>query len=310
MIELVTAATFGLLVCVVWLIARAVYQLQHDPIKTRLAAGGVSSSGLGMGTSTGEQFIRGLAAQLPQTPFENGELDRDLRRAGYYKPNAKQQFLAFRNGLILLAVVLTGIAAVLVGPQREDLVIQIIGGGAILVFVAWGVPRVLVAVKAKQRVQRVQRALPDALDMMCMCLHGGLSLEEVLGHVSRAMFSSQYDLAVELLIIRQQAQMNSLEFAFRQFAKRIDGPEMTSLATIVSQNQRLGTNVADAVRDYAESMRLKRRQLAEERSGRVQLAMLFPVVLCLLPAVLILLWGPAVIELWTFLQGFDVGSAG
>ena len=110
---------------------------------------------------------------------------------------------------------------------------------------------------------------------------------------------------MELIIIRKQSDLASLDFAFKQFADRIDAPEVRSLAVLVSQGQRLGTSIVDSVRDYADSLRLKWRQTADEQASKAGAKLLFPVILCLLPAFFIILWGPAVLELWKFLQGFD-----
>jgi len=242
------------------------------------------------------------AATLASQPQDASELDRDLIRGGYYKPTAKRDFLALRNALMLLVLIVTGLLAVTIGPQREALAIRVLGAGLFVATLCWGVPRVMVAVQGRRRVERIRRALPDALDMVGMCVHGGLGLLDSLVHVSREIAPVHNDLATELLIVRRQADLNSPVFAFRQFAKRIDCPEVATLSSLIDQNQRLGTNVADSVRDFADTMRTKRRQAADAESSKAQLKLLFPVALCLVPSILIVLWGPAVLELAQYLQ--------
>jgi tight adherence protein C len=75
------------------------------------------------------------------------------------------------------------------------------------------------------------------------------------------------------------------------------------MASLVTQNQRLGTGIVDSMRDFADSLRLKRRQIAEAQAGRTELFLLFPVVFCLVPSILLLLWGPPILEMLDFLSG-------
>ena len=138
-----------------------------------------------------------------------------------------------------------------------------------------------------------------------MCLTGGMSLYDALAHVCREIGFSHPDLATELMIIRQQTDMSSLYVALNQFSLRIDVPEISSMSALITQNQRLGTNVAGTVLELADNMRLKRRQTADERSAKMGIQLLFPVVLCLIPAFFLVLWGPALLELWSFLQDFE-----
>jgi tight adherence protein C len=95
--------------------------------------------------------------------------------------------------------------------------------------------------------------------------------------------------------------MTTLEHGFRQFAARMDVPEITALSALISQGQRLGTNVVSSIRDYNDNLRLRWRQTADEQSNKIGLKLLFPITLCLLPAALIFIWGPAVVDMWRFL---------
>ena len=102
-------------------------------------------------------------------------------------------------------------------------------------------------------------------------------------------------------IIRRQAEAHTLENALTQFADRINVAEIKSLAALVTQTERLGTNVATALRDYADSIRRGFRQRAEEQGNKNSIKLLLPVTLCLAPPVYILLLAPAVLELRDFI---------
>ena len=297
MIDLVTLATFVFIGSLVWLSARIL--LRPRPampalpsswtLPTRTVVEGVEPVRAPM--------IESLAGQFPQAFFAGEELNRDLRRAGYYAPDAKQRFLALRNGLMLLALLAMGITAVAIGPAHRTAVFWTLIVGTVLAIVGWSLPRVIVAVSASRRVHRVSASLPDALDTISMCLQGGVSLQECLAYVGREMAYVHPDLAVELLMVSHQSHINSFDFAFEQFAYRVDAPEVVALAALVSQNQRQGTGVVESIHEFADNLRLKRRQLAEGKARLAELFLLFPVVFCIVPSVLFLLWGPAVLQL-------------
>lgn len=291
MVDLVTLSIFVATGALVWLLARKVIGFVQDPLGRRLAL-----------ASAGESYV---AAPPGSAASDLNELDRDLRRAGYYRPGARGELFDLRNVLLLTALVVTGLTAFVIGSSRQDLMFCILVIGLLAAAALWGLPRVLIAMQARWRVARVLRGMPDALDIILMCLRGGLPLQQALAHVSREMSGAHADLALELSIIRQHAEMNSIEFALQQFAARIDGVDTTTLASLVAQHQRLGTGLADSLEEYVTDFRAKRRHAAEERAGRSQLALLLPVTLCLVPSVLLLLLGPAAMELWKFLQGLQ-----
>jgi tight adherence protein C len=305
MVNALTAVAFLLIASFVFVVAQMVFRLRRDPVRERLASLTKDPTLRNGRSPVGEVVMSGLAGQLPILNVDAGELDKDLRRAGFYRPSARQEYLAIRNGLVLFVAISAGVLAVVIGPERQDVVIQVLVVGLVLAGLCFAVPRILLKVKGQQRMRRIGRGLPDVLDMINMCLTGGLGIQDVLGHVSREVFPVHPDFAVELVIIRQQAEMNSVDFAFQQFAERVDIPEVVGLSALIRQNQKLGTSVANSIRDYADNIRLNWRQAAVERAGRTQWAVLFPAMLLLVPSVAILLCGPSFLELLDFIQNFD-----
>lgn len=304
--DIIAGVMFVLLTGLVFAGYVLIARLQQNPIRDRLAAlAGQSSAEFAESQRARPSLIDGLAEQLPQMNLDNGELDRDLRKAGVYRPNARVEYLALRNAMIILTVIITGIVAVAVGPENELVVLQILAVGLLVAIGCWAAPRIYISLRARARVRRITNALPDALEMIRMCLTGGLPLNTALGHVSREMYFAHPDLSVELSILGEQARIGTLSDAFRQFANRIDTLEVITLSTLVQQNQRLGSNVAESIEEYVDSMHETRRQIADERAGKVTVQLLFPVVLCLVPSVMIFLWGPAILELMDFIRSFE-----
>ena len=239
---------------------------------------------------------RTLATAVPQLQVEIDGIDRDLRRAGNYQPNAMVDYLAARNGLVL-AMMCLGLAALVPMASNRDALSVVMTATLGACIVCYGLPRMHLHKLASGRVQRIQQGLPDALDIIAMCLTGGVPLRESLERVGEELSISHPDVAREFDIIRVQADAGSMRQALRQFAQRIDVPDIKSLSAIVGHTERLGTNVAVAVKDYADNVRRSRRHRAEEHASKMTIKMLFPVIFCLAPPVFILLCGPPILEL-------------
>jgi tight adherence protein C len=311
--NLVALGSFAGVVLVIFVVGMLLIRMSQDPIRARLES---LAKGDLLPPSAG--IWEGLSHQLPQTRIDNGILDRELRRAGFYKPTAKVEYLGLRNGMVILALVATGIVAVALGPKAPDLVVPgaklkfpapmlAVMIGLLVAVLCWAIPRIILQYLGSRRVKRVSESLPFALDMLTMTMAGGLSLRDALYHVSRELYFAHPALAVELLIIRQHAELSSVDNAFEQFAKRIDSPEVVSMCSLISQGQLLGTDVVTSINDFADDLRLKRRQTADARSSRAAVQMLFPLTLLMVPAVMIILWGPAVLELVEFVKSFEGG---
>lgn len=247
------------------------------------------------------KFRLSLAGAIPGLSGEFESLDKDLKRAGFYSPNAIVEYLAARNFIVISFIIVGGTFAV-AAPPNTDLPQSIlyVTGGAIVI--AYLIPRLIVSLQSKSRLARVQKGLPDALDVVRMCLSGGLPLRDSLYRVSRDIEFFHPDIAVELEVVRRHADADTMTKALKEFAKRMDVDEVSSLASLVSQSERTGTHVADAVAEFSDGMREQAKHRAEEKANKTTISMLFPVVLCLAPPVLILLLGPPMLEMRNFFK--------
>lgn len=244
----------------------------------------------------------GLAGVLPISRSARGKIEKQLKRAGFYSRLALDQFLATRNALVVGWCLLVGVAIVAIADPHTDETLKLLIGGGILAIVLYAVPRLWLESLADRRVRRIQAGLPDALDMITMCLTGGLPLLKAFQRVGEDLRPSHGDLAMELEIIRRQADAYTMEQALAQFAERIDVPEIRSLTALVTQTERLGTNVALALRDFADGIRRSHRQRAEEKGNTTSVKLLLPVAFCLAPPVYILLLAPPLLEMKNFVS--------
>lgn len=242
-----------------------------------------------------------LAGAIPMPESEVDSLTQDLKRAGYYGSNAPIEFLATRNFLVLGTVFAGGTLAILADPNstlpRSILLIT-----AVVTSFAYLIPRNLLRAQATQRLNRILKGLPDALDIIRMCLTGGLPLRDALLKVASEIDVFHPDVSVELEVVRRHAEADTMAKALKEFSKRMNAPDVNALANLVTQSERTGTHVAAAVTEFADGIRRQFRQRAEERANKTSVKLLFPVVICLAPPVFILLLGPPVLQLRSFIR--------
>lgn len=144
------------------------------------------------------------------------------------------------------------------------------------------------------RQTQIRRSLPDALDVIVVCLEGGLSLAASFARVGQELGAAHPLLALELRIVEREMLIGrSHGDALRAFANRFDLEELRSLAAVVGQAERYGSTVTKALSTYAETMRQRRQQRAETMAHKAVVKVMFPTVLCILPALFIVLLGPA-----------------
>lgn len=244
---------------------------------------------------------RSLAGAMPLLSGEVEALEQDLRRAGFYSPYALIEYLSARNFIVISLLLVGGTAAVLADPTTTlPNTILIAAGSAAAI--SYLLPRYLLHWQAESRLGRIQHGLPDALDIVRMCLTGGLPLRDSLERVARDVEFFHPDIAVELEVVRRHAEADTMQKALKEFARRMNAPDVNALSSLVSQTERTGTHVATAVTEFADSMRRQYRQRAEERASKTSIKLLFPVLLCLAPPVFILLMGPPVLQLRNFIR--------
>ncbi len=152
-----------------------------------------------------------------------------------------------------------------------------------------------------KRQERIRRALPDAVDMLVVCVEAGLGLDAATLRVAQ---NSTGPLAQEFARVLQEMQFGrSRAEAFGDLAARSDIPELRTYVTALVQADRLGVPVAGVLREQAAEMRLRRRQRAEERAQKVPVKIVFPVLLCIFPAFFVVVIGPGAIRITQTLLG-------
>ncbi|MDQ4129628.1 MAG: type II secretion system F family protein [Actinomycetota bacterium] len=162
-------------------------------------------------------------------------------------------------------------------------------------------PDLLLHNGAQKRRTAIGLALPDTLDQMTIAVEAGLGFESAMAHAGR---TGEGPLAEELVRTLQEMQVGvDRSTAFRNLAERTGDPELRRFVHAVVQAERYGIPVADVLRTQAAEQRSKRRQRAEERAMKIPVKIIFPVVLCILPTLFIVIIGPAAIRIMRAFSG-------
>ncbi|MDA1017513.1 MAG: type II secretion system F family protein [Planctomycetota bacterium] len=246
-----------------------------------------------------------LAEMLPESDERAAASKKELVHAGFYNPHARQNFKAIRYLGIMLPLLLLG-AGLAFGPPALEL--PMLAGIVVLPVLGWALPRIYLQNKARDRRSEIEGAMPDMLDMLNMCVSQGLTVVHSMGKVGRELKPIYPAMSQELNIVADQAELGTLPQALENLNKRVDVPEVHSFSALMIQTGRMGTSVSQALIEYSDNMRETLRQRADSRSNRSTFRLLFPTVLCLMPAVFMFLLGPAIVDLSKFFS-VDGGSA-
>ena len=243
-------------------------------------------------------IVTALSRSIPQLPVELQRIKRDVSRAGFYDPLAPTRLLAWRN-LFVWSVVVASLAAILVVPSSA-IRIMIIGiSGAIL---CYGAPGLWLNGMGNQRAMTIVSVVPEILDIMAMCLAGGLTIEQALEHVADYSGNIGKEVNREFQLVREQARMSTAGAALQRMADRFDEVDLRSLAATVRHSERLGVDVRGAITALSNSIRHSFRSTAESRANSLSLKLLFPTIFCVTPPVFFVLVVPPILQLQDHFQ--------
>jgi len=242
------------------------------------------------------RFTEAFAAQIPESQKERTEFAQMLKQAGFYSPTARASVYAFRFLFVVFPLLVAGLLAVF-SPPRDTW--RIMFGGFLVAAVLSIVPRFYVYLRKQSRLREINAGLADMLDMLSMCLSGGMPLSASLDHVSKNL-TNYPALAEELQIVKRQTEVGSLKMALADMANRLDTPEVRQVASLLTRGDHLGTSLSGSLLDQADHFRTTRKQFATLQSNRTPVLLTFPLLFCFAPAVLIILMSPAFMELSDF----------
>jgi tight adherence protein C len=252
-----------------------------------------------------EKATPALAKPLqPKTEIERSNLKVKLANAGFRNESAPSVFLGLKfagllGGLFLGAGTILGLA----GISQKTLVSSLAVAGLFFYL-----PDLVVWFLARRRKQSIFLGLPDALDLMVVCVEAGLGLDQAMRKVSEEMEKTSRVIAEEFGIANFQLQMGRpRNEVLHELGVRTGVSDLRSLAGVLIQADKFGSGIAQALRVQSDSMRVRRRQLAEEKAAKTAVKLIFPLVLFIFPGIFVVLVGPAAItmirELFPIMRG-------
>ena len=286
--------------------ARARFLPGRDEVMDRLdRVLGRSEAGAGAGGNGGDG-AGGMMARLarpfawvarPSRTAELSQLRQRLIQAGMRTEYAMELFLASK-------LVLAGLATLTFLHVNGRLVhgLAFPTDAAVAVWLCGAMfflPNMWLGGRIRQRQVTLERSLPDAMDLLVTCVEAGLGLDAALSRVSEEIALAAPVLASELQLtfLEVQAGVPRRE-AFRRLADRTGVEDLRQLSAVLTQTEIFGTSIARALRVHADSMRTKRMQKAEERAGMVGVKMTIPLILCILPSLMAVVLGPALVSIY------------
>lgn len=232
------------------------------------------------------EFLTQLGGMIPRSPEEMSRQQKRLVQAGIRHKGAPTVFLGLQGAL---AVILFLVFSAIVGTNVFLSVILSIFLGALL-------PDIWLSLRVRKRKQAIQLSLPDALDLLVVCVEAGLGLDQSLMRIGQEIRVGYPELSDELHILNLELNAGtSRTVALRHLGQRSEVEDLKALVAVLIQTDRFGTSIADSLRVFSDTFRTKRRQRAEEHAAKMGVKMIPPLFLFVLPATFAVIVGPAVI---------------
>lgn len=252
--------------------------------------------------TSGKAAVRRRRKKKTNEPIS---MQQRIIRAGIYRKGGMRAF-HFNRLVLTVLCLLSGCAIV---PFTKLPWIFALYIGAVVAMFGWIAPSFWLDRRLKKRQTTMRRALPDALDLITVCLQGGLSLPASLSRVARELGPAHPMLATELAIVEREIQMGrTTGNAMLQMAQRFDLEELRSMSSVIGQTEKYGGTIAGALKTYSESLRVRRKQRAEEMAQKAAVKLLFPTLFCIFPGIFVVILGPTAMRMLQVMS--DVSFAG
>lgn len=234
---------------------------------------------------------------LPEEGWERSPLRTRFMNAGWRSASAPSLYFAAKTLLALGLPGLTALVSVTAFnglPQKAMLFVLLLTAS-----IGYYLPNAVLSRKAKSRRREIFETFPDALDLLTVCVEAGLSLERALAKVAGEIHIKSVALAQELqLVLMEMLAGFSKERALRNLALRSGVEDVDTLVAMLIQSERFGTSMGDSLRVHSDNLRGKRSVQAEEAAAKIALKLLFPLIFCIFPTLMLVLIGPAGIQIY------------
>ncbi len=224
-----------------------------------------------------------------------GQLREKLLNAGFRRESAPVVFKGIQLIITGVGLFIGGVFGMLADGLSQGLILKAAAG----IVIGFIIPKLVLDQLVKRRKEKIFLGMPDALDLMVVCVEAGLGMDQALRKVADEMLKSHVEIGEEFSIANQQLQFGkSRSEVLKALGFRSGVDDLKQLTAILIQADRFGSSIAAALRVQSDSMRVKRRQIAEEKAAKTAVKMIFPLVLFIFPGIFVVLVGPAGISMY------------
>ena len=247
-------------------------------------------------------IIQALGEKVEVGHRDTSALRMRLIQAGYPNASAVPLYLGARLGLPMAMGGTLMLALPALGQSWVNAVLISVWA-ALMGYIA---PTFIVRSRIAKRQKQMQKALPDALDLLVVCVEAGLGLNQAMVRVAEEIVRVSPVLSEQVGLVNLEIRAGTArDVAFRNLGDRTGVQDIKSLMAMLIQTDRFGTSIAQALRTHADTMRTKRRQRAEEAAAKTTIKLVFPLVLFIFPALFVIILGPALIQIFEALGNFQ-----
>ena len=303
MLDTLTAVVFLLVACVTaaagcWLSSvrtRALERLSPQPKLVKLF---LPSPAL-----IWRDLVDRLGSAVPASPKDLPALKRRLIRAGWRNRDAARVFQGARAGAITMFAPATAALSLHSGATAANVLIAI-GAASVAAYMA---PSVFLDFRMRRRQRAIQKGLPNALDLMVVCVESGLGIDQTMVQVAKEFETAYPEISEEFAVMNLELRAGKRRAeALHNLADRTGVDDLRKLTAVLVQTDRFGTSIAQCLRGHSDYLRVLARQRAEERAAKVAIKLVFPIFFCVLPSLFVVTVGPVmarmVRELVPFIQ--------
>lgn len=246
-------------------------------------------------TAVLERATQPLAETVSGNEKEMGQLREKLVNAGFRRESAPVVFKGIQLILTGVGLFIGGVFGMLADGLSQGLLLKAAAG----IVIGFIIPKLILDQLVKKRKEKIFLGMPDALDLMVVCVEAGLGMDQALRKVADEMLKSHVEVGKEFSIANQQLQFGKQRSdVLHALGFRSGVDDLKQLTAILIQADRFGSSIAAALRVQSDSMRVKRRQIAEEKAAKTAVKMIFPLVLFIFPGIFVVLVGPAGISMY------------
>ncbi|MEP7365777.1 MAG: type II secretion system F family protein [Acidobacteriota bacterium] len=240
------------------------------------------------------ELVKKLGTLLPVNPKDAGVIQRRMIRAGIRNPNAIKYLYGAKVIFGVALPVLMSMAVANTSSDPANKVLAVLASAGLGFFA----PNEYINLRVKKRQKEIKKGLPNALDLLVVCVESGLGLDQAMVQVAKDLEHAHPDITEEFAMVNYELKAGKRRIeALRNLAERSNVDDLKKLVAVLIQADRFGTGIAQSLRGHADFMRVQARQIAEEKAAKLGVKLVFPIFFCILPSLFVVTVGPMVVKI-------------